>query len=95
MAIIRPQSKTTTLIKQWLKYLAIIMTRRQYSAQLITKHNKCIQLCHRQLAHISNAYVLKATKLLDEMKLNDNKEYNPVEGLIDSNNYKTSEFPNN
>ena len=55
--------------------------------------NKRIRLWHRQLAHISNARVVRASKLVDGIDLdNNNKEYNPAEVLIDSDDSDMSEL---
>lgn len=42
-----------------------------------------------------NICILKEAKLVNGIKLDDGEEYNPVKVLIDSDNYNTSELPNN
>ncbi len=49
--------------------------------------NKQIRLWHRPLVHVSNARVVRASKLLDGVDLGpDNKEYDQAEVFIDSDN---------
>lgn len=59
----------------------------------LVSQNKRIHLWHRRLAHISNAYVVRASKLVDGINLdNNNKEYNPAEVLIDSDDSDMSKL---
>lgn len=51
----------------------------------IVSQNKHIRLWHRGLAHVSNARVVRATKLVDGISFEqENKKYNPAEVLVDS-----------
>ena len=59
----------------------------------LVSQNKRIHLWHRRLAHISNACIVRAFKLVDGINLDNNsKEYNLAEVLIDSDNSDMSEL---
>ncbi len=54
--------------------------------------NKRIRLWHRQLAHISNARIVRASKLIDGISLDQNdREYNLAEVFIDLDNSDASD----
>ncbi len=58
----------------------------------LVSQNKRIRLWHRRLAHVNNARVVRAFKLVDGVDLGpDNKEYDPAEVFIDSDNSDNSE----
>ena len=59
----------------------------------LVSQNKRIRLWHRRLAHISNGRVVRASKLVDGIQLghDDDKEYNPAEVLIDSDDSDASD----
>lgn len=52
--------------------------------------NKRIRLWHRCLAYVSNARVVRASKLVDGIDLGPKKEYDPAEVLIDSDDSEAS-----
>lgn len=55
--------------------------------------NKRIHLWHRRLAHISNAHIVRASKLVDGVSLDPhNKEYDSTEVLVDSDNSDMSDL---
>lgn len=72
----------------------MIITSIRHLTHLVSQ-NKCVRFWHQQLAHISIVLVLIGAKLVNKIKLDDNKEYNLVEVLIDSDNSNVSELPNN
>ena len=93
--------KIMTIISLWSKaslsksrQLTIAMTGYGQPIQLMSQ-NKFIQLWYQRLAHISNAIILRVTKLVDGIKLNIKEEYVPVEKLIGSNNSKVSKDEEN
>lgn len=45
--------------------------------------NKCIHLWHQRLAYVSNAWVVRASKLVDSIDLGLEKKYNPAEMFVD------------
>lgn len=58
----------------------------------LMSQNKCICFWHQQLAYVSNARIIKASKLVDNINLKQNdKEYNSVEVLIDFDESDTSD----
>ncbi len=58
----------------------------------LVSQNKRVRLWHRRLAHISNARVVRASKLIDGIDLgrDGNEGYDPAEVLIDSDNSDAS-----
>lgn len=61
---------------------------------LVSK-NKKVRIWHRCLGHASNARVIRASKLVDDINIEDN-EYDPTEVFIDSDtedNGNTSDTP--
>lgn len=84
IAIINLQLKAY-LSKPRLRKLVMAMTRRKSLTYLVSQ-NKRIQLWHLRLAYISNVRILRAAKLVDEMKLDVEKKYDPAEVLINSDN---------
>ena len=68
------------------------ITGRGQPTHLVSQ-NKRIRLYHCWLAYISNTRVVKASKLVDGIDLdNNNKEYNPAEVFIDLDNSNISEL---
>ena len=58
----------------------------------LVSQNKRIRLWHQRLAYVSNARVVRAFKLVDDVNLGpDNKEYDPAKVFIDSDNSNNSE----
>ena len=80
MAVISPSDN--------IKHRAMAMTGRGHPTHLVSQ-SKRVQLWHRRLAHASNTRILRATKLVDGIKLDDDKEYDPAEILIDSDDSDT------
>lgn len=78
--------KAMTVINKKSKAMAI--TRWRQPTHLVSQ-NKCIRLWHYQLAHVSNARVVKASRLVDGINFDIGKEYNPTEVLVDSNDSDT------
>lgn len=84
------------------KAMAIILVRPKAKAMAITgrgqpshlvSQNERIRLWHRRLAHASNARVVRASKLVDGIDLDySDKEYDPAEVLIDSDNPDVSDL---
>lgn len=71
---------------------AMAMTRQDWPTHLISQ-NKRICLWYRHLVHISNAQVVRASRLTDGTDLNTkDKEYNPVEVLIMSDKSNVSDL---
>lgn len=69
-------------------------TKRGRSTHLVNK-NKKVQIWHRRFRHTSNARVIRASKLVDGINIEDN-EYNPTKVFIDSDtedNDNTSDTP--
>lgn len=69
-------------------------TGRGRPTYLVSK-NKKVRIWHRHLRHASNARVIRASKLVDDINIEDN-EYDPTEVFIDSdteNNGDTSNTP--
>lgn len=63
----------------------MVITERGWPTHLVSQ-NKCIRLWHQQSAHISNARIVRAFKLVDDISLDqDDREYNLAEVFIDSN----------
>lgn len=63
---------------------AMVITGRGWLTYLVS-HNKCICLWHQRLAYVNNACVVKAAKLVDGISFKqEDKDYSPVEVLIDS-----------
>lgn len=93
MSIISPQSNivipSVNSAKPGPRQFAMAMTGRGRPTHLVSQ-NKRVRLWHRRLAHISNARVLRAAKLVDGMKLDNEKEYDPAEVLIDSDDSDVS-----
>lgn len=58
----------------------------------IVSKNKQIQIWHHQLGHISNARVVRVSKLVDGINI-DKAEYNSKEVFIDSNLSKIDKQP--
>lgn len=51
----------------------------------LVSQNKCICLWHQQLVYVNNSYILRASKLVDGISLDQNdKEYNFTEVFISS-----------
>ena len=58
----------------------------------LVSQNKRIRIWQQRLAHVSNARVVKASKLVDGIDLGPaDREYDPAEVLIDSDNSETSD----
>ena len=57
-------------------------TRKSKPTHLVSK-NKKVRIWHRRLGHASNAWVIRASKLVDGIEIKD-KEYDPTEVFIDS-----------
>lgn len=55
----------------------------------IISKNKQIQIWYHQLAYVSNAIVVRASKLVNGININ-NAEYNPEEMFIDSDLSETN-----
>ena len=69
------------------------MTGRGRPTHLVSK-NKRIQLWHRRLAHINNARVVRASRLVNGIALIfQDTEYDPADILIDSDNSDRSDLP--
>ena len=62
---------------------AMAITSRGRPTHLVNK-NKRIRLWHRRLAHVSNAQVVRASKLVESIDLGPAKEYDPTEVFVDS-----------
>ncbi len=61
----------------------------------LVSQNKRIRLWHRRLVHISNARVVRVSKLVDGISLDqDDKEYNPAKVFIDSDDSDASDCSN-
>ena len=69
---------------------AMAITGRGRPTQLVSK-NKRIHLWHQQLAHVSNARVVRASKLVEGIDLSPAKEYDPTEVFVDSEDSDNSE----
>ena len=71
---------------------AIAIQGRGQPTHLVSQ-NKRIRLWHRQLTYISNRRVVRAFKLVNGIQLghDDDKEYDPTEVLIDSDNSNASD----
>lgn len=52
--------------------------------------NKRIRLWHRRLTHVNSARVVRASKLVDGIDIGPNKEYDPAEVLINSDDSEAS-----
>lgn len=73
---------------------AMAMTRQGRPTHLVSQ-NKRIRLWHRRLVqvHISNARVVRASKLVDGINLNiSDQEYDPAEVLVDSDDSDMSDL---
>lgn len=68
---------------------AITITGWGQSIYFLSK-NKRICFWHQQLAHISNAQVVKVFKLIESIDLGPTKGYNPIEIFVDSKNLDNS-----
>ncbi len=62
---------------------AMAITGRGRPTHLVSQ-NKRIRLWHRRLAHVSNARVVRASKLVGGIDLGPTKEYDPAEVFVDS-----------
>ncbi len=70
---------------------AMTITGRGRPTHLVSQ-DKRIRLWHRRLAHVSNARVVRASKLVDGISLDQNDtKYNPAEVLIDSDDSDASD----
>lgn len=86
---LQPKAKAAARVAGQSWVMAI--TGRDRPTQLMSR-NERIWLWHWQLTHISNVGVVKASKLVDGINLeNENKEYDPTEVLIDSDNSDVSD----
>lgn len=62
------------------------ITGRRRRIHLVSQ-NKHISFWHQQLAHVSNACVVRASRLVDGVVFKqEGREYDPTEILIDSDN---------
>lgn len=62
----------------------------QRGSTYLNSHNKRICLWYCQLAHVSNALVIKIFRLVDGIDLDIEKKYKPIEILTDLNNLDAS-----
>lgn len=62
---------------------AIVITGRGWPPYLISK-NKRICLWHQQLANVSNAWVIRAFKLVEGIDLGPAKKYHSIEVFVES-----------
>lgn len=69
---------------------AMAITGQGRPTYLVSK-NRRIRIWHRQLAHVSNARVVRASKLVDGIELGPTKEYDPTKVLVDSEELDDSE----
>ena len=69
---------------------AMAITGRGRTTHLVSK-KKRIRLWHRRLAHVSNARVVKASKLVEDIDLGPAKKYDPTEVFVDSEDSDNSE----
>lgn len=69
---------------------AMVITDQGQPTHLISK-NKRFCLWHLQLAHVSNARVIRASKLVKSIDLGLAKEYIPTEVFVDLENSDNSE----
>lgn len=87
--------KAMTVVNKRRKAIAIIGRGRPTH---LVSQNKYIRLWHRQLGYISNVHIVRVSKLVDGIDLDmKNKEYDPAEVLLDSDDLDDfNEFnPNN
>ncbi len=69
----------------------MVITGKDWSTHLVSQ-NKRIRLWYRQLAHVNNARIVRASKLVDGISLDqDDREYNPAEVFIDSDDSDASD----
>lgn len=89
--LIDPQ-KTITVINPFnnIKNHAIVIIKWKRPIYLISQ-SKRIQLWHQWLIYTSNTHLLRAAKLVDGIKLDDDKKYNLAEIFIDSNSFDISD----
>lgn len=90
---------TTMVIKSLKSRRAIAITGRGWPVQLVS-WNKRITIWHQGLAHASNTWVVRASKLTDGINFNtSNSEYNLTKAFINlnqsnaSDSYSNSEIP--
>ena len=70
---------------------AMAITGRGRPTHLVSQ-NKRIRLWHRRLVHVSNARVVRASKLVDDISLDqDDREYNPAKVFIDLDDSNASD----
>lgn len=69
---------------------AMAITGRGRPTHLVSK-NKRIRLWHQRLAHVSNARVVRVSKLVESIDLGPAKEYDPTEVFVDSKDSDDSE----
>ena len=68
------------------------ITRRGRPTHLVSQ-NKHIRLWHRQLAYVSNARIVRVSKLVDGISLDqDDREYNLAEVFVDSDDSNASDY---
>lgn len=84
---------TMKIVSIWPR--AIAMTGQGQLIYLVS-YNKCICIWHRHHIYISNTWIVRASKQINSLHLdNNNKKYNPIEVLIksdESNMFDLSDF---